>query len=217
MLSIMRRCWQPLLLLLVLVAAAASATPTPSSHSLESATVTSKASASPEVEDSAESAQAMDRMLSTLVQHAFGPQHEDHADLYYRTRFFTARLTARMQYIVQQSPQDAAAPGAKVLVDDKLMELTQAEANELNSIRTDMWLASRKLYQSWGCLSYDLTLCNGESTKAGGPKPSKHEKAAMLSWEKRLSAPFAARKRLPREEAEEIRSLVQGIQSALLS
>ncbi|KAJ2879303.1 hypothetical protein IWW38_006142 [Coemansia aciculifera] len=100
------------------------------------------------------------------------------------------------------------------------MELTRAEVDELNSIRTDMWLASRKLYQSWGCLSYDLTLCN-ESPKTGGsgggPKPSKHERDAMLKWEKRLSTPFVARKHLSKEEAEGIRSLVSGIQTVLLA
>ncbi|KAJ2416556.1 hypothetical protein GGF41_005486 [Coemansia sp. RSA 2531] len=220
----MRRCWKPLLLLLLVLASVVLSTPTPSSPSLESASATSKASVSPEVDDSADADQSMDRILATLVQHAFGPQHEDHAELYYRTRFFTARLTARMQYIVaQQDSHDAAAsPSSTVSAtsahgDDASLGLTQAEVDQLNSIRMDMWLASRKLYQSWGCLSYDLTLCNGESGKIGGTKPSKSERAAMTKWEKRLSTPFVVSKRLPRQEAEEIRNLTQGIQTVLLA
>ncbi|KAJ2811864.1 hypothetical protein H4S07_001787 [Coemansia furcata] len=222
----MRQSWQPLLLLLLVLAAVVRTTPTSSLHSLESASVTSKASVSPEVEESADTDQSMDRILSSLVQHAFGPQHEDHAELYYRARFFTARLTARMQYIVAQQDQSShdavASPSSTASAttahgDDTSLGLTQAEVDELNSIRMEMWLASRKLYQSWGCLSYDLTLCNGESGKTGGSKPSKSERAAMTEWEKRLSAPFVASKRLPKQKAEEIRNLMQGIQSVLLA
>ncbi|KAJ2013644.1 p48 polypeptide of DNA primase [Coemansia sp. S680] len=53
----MRRCWKPLLLLLLVLAAVVFSTPTPSTPSLESASTTSKASVSPEVEDSADADQ----------------------------------------------------------------------------------------------------------------------------------------------------------------
>ncbi|KAJ2360238.1 hypothetical protein IW150_007556, partial [Coemansia sp. RSA 2607] len=41
--------------------------------------------------------ESMDRIFTTLVEHTFGPQHLDHADLYYKTRFFASHMQARMR------------------------------------------------------------------------------------------------------------------------
>ncbi|KAJ2553140.1 hypothetical protein EV175_003041, partial [Coemansia sp. RSA 1933] len=90
-----------------------------------------------------------------------------------------------------------------------------AEADDLNSTMREMWLASRKLYQNWGCLSYDLTLCNGQTSK--GHKLTDIEKTAMIEWEKRLSTPFAASKNMSKEDASEIHDLTRNILAVLLS
>ncbi|KAJ2372439.1 hypothetical protein GGI05_007633, partial [Coemansia sp. RSA 2603] len=47
--------------------------------------------------------ESMDRIFTTLVEHTFGPQHLDHADLYYKTRFFASHMQARMRFIATQA------------------------------------------------------------------------------------------------------------------
>ncbi|KAJ2004927.1 hypothetical protein GGI04_002355 [Coemansia thaxteri] len=209
--------------------------PASDSHSLESTSATaseaikalpSTESQSPEASNVADAELAEKRILTLLVQNAFRYQQEGHADLYHQTRFFTARMQARMRYIAAQPDSEGDAPSSMAptntggltggVENDTTLELAQAEVDQLNSIMTEMLLASRKLYQSWGCLSYDLTLCSGQIA-TGGPKLTSSQKAAMAKWEKRLSTPFVARKRLAKGEAEEIHSLVQGIQSVLLA
>ncbi|KAJ2237564.1 hypothetical protein H4R99_004658 [Coemansia sp. RSA 1722] len=172
--------------------------------------------------------QAMGRIYKTLVEHTFAPQHLDHAELYYKTRFFASHMQARMRFISSQDDLVAAHEGIDdpSLADnesnsdtndkDKDLSLSQSEADQLNSIMREMWLASRKLYKSWGCLSYDLTLCSGQSG-AKGSKFTDTEKQAMAEWEKRLSTPFVAGKRLPKDEADEIHELMKGIHSVLLA
>ncbi|KAJ1899852.1 hypothetical protein LPJ66_001855 [Kickxella alabastrina] len=178
--------------------------------------------------DSAEVSQAMDRIFTTLVQRTFGPRSLDHAEIYYKTRFFTSHMQARMRYISSQqdlvinNDEDVISSSNKADTDvagnesdDKELMLSKSEAEQLNSIMQEMWLASRKLYQSSGCLSYDLTLCNGQSSTKGS-KFSDTERLAMAEWEKRLSTPFVAGKKLPKTEAEEIRRLMANIHAVLL-
>ncbi|KAJ1798901.1 hypothetical protein LPJ59_002196 [Coemansia sp. RSA 2399] len=161
------------------------------------------------------------RILTLLVEHTFDPQTRGHAELYYKTRFFAAHLQARVRYIESQHELKvdgtaAKDDSAKATTDEsELMGLTRAEADDLNSIMREMWLASRKLYQNWGCLSYDLTLCNGQTSK--GRKLTDNEKTAMVEWEKRLSTPFAASGRMSKEDAEEIHGLTKNILAVLLS
>ncbi|KAJ1723333.1 hypothetical protein LPJ53_002332 [Coemansia erecta] len=161
--------------------------------------------------------ESMDRIFTTLVEHTFGPQHLDHADLYYKTRFFTSHMQARMRFIAAQSEtesEDNANSGESN--DEKTLSLTQPEAEQLNSIMKEMWLASRKLYQNWGCLSYDLTLCSGKSASKSS-KFSDTDKEAMVEWEKRLATPFVAGKRVTKDQAEDIRGLMQQINTVLLA
>ncbi|KAJ2726554.1 hypothetical protein GGI07_000496 [Coemansia sp. Benny D115] len=164
---------------------------------------------------SSSDSQAMDRIFTTLVQSTFGPQHLDHADTYYKTRFFTAHLQARMRLISSgQSASKVEMADASLESNEKSLELSQSEADQLNAIMREMWLASRKLFQSRGCLSYDLTLCNGQSK---GVKYSESEKQAMAEWQKRLSTPVVAGKALDRKEAKEIGNLMKNIHTVLLA
>ncbi|KAJ2778445.1 hypothetical protein GGI15_004175 [Coemansia interrupta] len=161
--------------------------------------------------------ESMDRIFTTLVEHTFGPQHLDHADLYYKTRFFASHMQARMRFIATQTEaesEDNADSGDSH--GEKTLSLTQPEAEQLNSIMKEMWLASRKLYQSWGCMSYDLTLCSGKSSSKSS-KFSDADKEAMVEWEKRLATPFVAGKRIQKDQAEDIRGLMQQIHTVLLA
>ncbi|KAJ1992497.1 hypothetical protein GGI25_000170 [Coemansia spiralis] len=225
----MRCSIHPLILaLLVLVAAVCSATKphirNPQSSASVSAGATSTATPgalSTSTNNDTELDEAMRRIFTMLVEHTFNPQTRGHADLYYKTRFFTAHMQARMHYIESQHElliQDTANKinsTSGIADESESMGMSQAEAEDLNSIMREMWLASRKLYQNWGCLSYDLTLCNGQMSK--GRRLTDSEKTAMVEWEKRLSTPFAATKLLSKDEAEEIHSLAKGILSVLLS
>ncbi|KAJ1727781.1 hypothetical protein LPJ61_004395, partial [Coemansia biformis] len=151
-----------------------------------------------------------DRIFTTLVTHAFGPDTTGREELYYKTRFFTARLQARMRYLLSQSDLKDDGTGGR-----QALSLSQDDTAQLNEVVGEMWLASRKLYQSWGCLSYDLTLCDGRA--ATGAKIAPGDKEAMAKWEHRLGVQFAADKTLTRGEAEGILGLAKGIQDVLLA
>ncbi|KAJ2780432.1 hypothetical protein H4R18_003451 [Coemansia javaensis] len=148
---------------------------------------------------------AMDRAFASLVKHAFGPGAAERSTLYYKTRFFTARLQSRMRYELQRGGPAAA--------------LSQDDAAQLNEMVEEMWLASRRLHQSWGCMSYDLALCDGGAAKAakGGPAAGPGEQAALAEWEGRLGRRFTAGRALSRSDAEAIHSLAKGVQDVLLS
>ncbi|KAJ1643895.1 hypothetical protein J3B02_002338 [Coemansia erecta] len=178
---------------------------------------------------SKQSDEAMKRIFTKLVEHTFGPQHLDHAELYYKTRFFASHMQARMRFIASQDEsagrgeingaslaEDGGNENGDVKDKENDMGLSQSEADQLNSIMREMWLASRKLYRSWGCLSYDLTLCSGQSP-AKGSKLTDTDKQAMAEWEKRLSTPFVAGKRLAKDEADDIHELMKGIHIVLLA
>ncbi|KAJ2159287.1 hypothetical protein GGF46_003123 [Coemansia sp. RSA 552] len=154
--------------------------------------------------------QAMTEVFDSLVGHAFGPGNVDHADIYYRTRFFTAHMQSRMRFIMTQYDDQSSAARSEDLA------LTQSEADQLNEVAQELWLASRKLYQSWGCLSYDLTLCSG-ATASKGTKLTEGQRSAMAAWERRLETQFAPKKALSRDEANEIHDLAKEIQTVLLA
>ncbi|KAJ2773633.1 hypothetical protein IWQ57_001210 [Coemansia nantahalensis] len=145
---------------------------------------------------------APDPVLAALVTHAFGPDGAGRDEPYYRARFFTARLQARLRYQLQQGDAQAIA-------------LSPDDATQLNEVVGEMWLAARRLYQSWGCLSYDLALCDGQADR--GPKVAPATRDAMARWEARLGTQFAAGKRLSRREAEDIHALARDIQASLLA
>ncbi|KAJ1758315.1 hypothetical protein LPJ69_004114 [Coemansia sp. RSA 1752] len=145
-------------------------------------------------------ADAKSRTFALLVDHAFGPATSSHASQYYKTRFFTAHLQSRMQYIVSQ-----------YTASDK--KLTQTEADQLNSVAQEISRVARKLYHSTGCLSYDLTLCDGAGK---GLKQSEGERVAIKEWEAEMNTPFEA-KVLSRDEAKNIRDLTKNIQGVLLA
>ncbi|KAJ1667317.1 hypothetical protein IW140_001948 [Coemansia sp. RSA 1813] len=177
--------------------------------------------AAPSANSTQEMNDSKQRIFTLLVEHTFDPQTRGHAELYYKTRFFAAHLQARMRYIESQhelevdgtvEKDDTVKPSTD---ESEQMGLTQAEAEDLNSIMREMWLASRKLYQNWGCLSYDLTICNGQISK--GRKLTDSEKAAMIEWEKRLSTPFEASTNMSKEDAGEVHDLTKGILAVLLS
>ncbi|KAJ1935442.1 hypothetical protein FBU59_005386 [Linderina macrospora] len=191
---------------------------------------------------------AMGSMFNTLALRTFAPERQDHQELYYKTRFFTAHLQARMRYIVatydEQASEAAAAEeqssesdGSSAIANDvehasvqrradspketpkestkDPLYLTKSEAEQLNEIKKEMWLVSRKMYQQAGCMTYDLSLCNSMESK--GLKLSKTEKQALMEWEQRLSEPAVADKVLTRDEAEGIRAMMKAIQSVLLN
>ncbi|KAJ1840655.1 hypothetical protein LPJ70_004556 [Coemansia sp. RSA 2708] len=143
------------------------------------------------------------QIFGALVEHAFGPATAGQATSYYKTRFFTAQLQSRMRYIVSQYDEDNI---------DKA--LTQSDADQLNAVVREMWRAAHKLERSAGCLSYDLTLCNGDSAK--GQKLSDDERKAMEEWEQTLGGSFSA-KQLSKDEAQKIHELVKDIQRVLLA
>ncbi|KAI8325285.1 hypothetical protein GQ54DRAFT_2747 [Martensiomyces pterosporus] len=309
-----------LLSAILLVLGAVVARAAPASAASSDAVASATAAAAGGATDSADLQKQMDRIFDSLVQRTFAPERQDHAEMYYKTRFFTAHLQARMRYIISQydvedatksaatehgaqtetetesssasavhESSDASESGASSessgeasessSLDDtssdseakggidaegagasssasasstadattattlsstlqsptpspslaasrsldkrnsedsdaKDMALTQSEADQLNEIMKEMWLVSRKMYQQTGCLSYDLSLCNGQASKS--LKLTKGEKAALREWESRLSKPVVAGKKLSRDEAEQIRGLMKGIQAVLL-
>ncbi|KAJ2347020.1 hypothetical protein IWW50_005285 [Coemansia erecta] len=141
-----------------------------------------------------------DHVFKLLVEHAFGPATKSHASSYYQTRFFTARLQSRMSYIISQ-------------YDESDKSLSQSEADQLNLVAGEINRAAHKMFQSKGCLSYDLTLCDG---KARGQKQSEGERVAVEKWIHKLDSPFEARV-LSRDEASEIHTLARDIQDVLLA
>ncbi|KAJ1952850.1 hypothetical protein EC988_003330 [Linderina pennispora] len=190
---------------------------------------------------------AVTSMFSTLALRTFAPERQDHQELYYKTRFFTAHLQARMRYIVStydasaseaaaeeqssdssgnsrvandvestsvQHHEDSPKETPSVSTKDPLF-LTQSEADQLNGIKKEMWLVSRKMYQQAGCMTYDISLCNSMESK--GLKLSTTEKQALMEWEQRLSDPAVANKVLTRDEAQGIRDMMRAIQAVLLS
>ncbi|KAJ2693459.1 hypothetical protein H4R19_006010 [Coemansia spiralis] len=150
---------------------------------------------------------APDPVFAALVTRAFGPGTVGRESLYFKARFFTARLQAHMRYLLEQQQQEQSRTEA--------IALSRDDAAQLNEIVGEIWLASRKLYQSWGCLSYDLTLCDGHGAK--GPKIAAADREAMAKWEARLGGQFAAGKPLSRSEAEDIYALARDTQAVLLA
>ncbi|KAJ2455186.1 hypothetical protein EV183_000921 [Coemansia sp. RSA 2336] len=141
------------------------------------------------------------QVFDALVEHTFGPATSGHASEYYKTRFFTAHLQSQMRLLVSQYDTSEER------------SLSDSDAKQLNTLVQEMWRAARKLYHSEGCLSYDLTLCNG---RGGKLKLSEQEREALEEWEEELSTKYSA-KELTKEEAVKLHQMASDIQRVLLA